>query len=93
MGHKQHKLLPIKRQAVLLLQLHPTLWPPMQALMFEAAARAHPEDGELHSALGVVYNLARRYDDAVEAFRWAGQEGDGGRAEEGFGKFGLGWAA
>lgn len=41
------------------------------ALMFEAAARAHPEDGELHSALGVVYNLARRYDDAVEAFREA----------------------
>ncbi len=38
--------------------------------MFEAAARAHPEDGELHSALGVVYNLGRRYDDAVEAFRW-----------------------
>ncbi|KAI7842283.1 hypothetical protein COHA_003924 [Chlorella ohadii] len=41
------------------------------ALMFEAAARAHPEDGELHSALGVVYNLGRRYDDAVEAFREA----------------------
>lgn len=51
--------------------LHPSLLVPNpQALMFEAAARAHPEDSELHSALGVVYNLGRRYDDAVEAFRW-----------------------
>lgn len=47
--------------------------------MFEAAARAHPEDGELHSALGVVYNLARRYDDAVEAFRCVGREMGGGQ--------------
>ena len=41
----------------------------LQAALFEAAARARPEDAELHSALGVVYNLARRYDDAVVAFQ------------------------
>ncbi|PSC73938.1 Peroxisome biogenesis 5 [Micractinium conductrix] len=41
------------------------------AALFEAAARARPEDAELHSALGVVYNLARRYDDAVVAFQEA----------------------
>jgi hypothetical protein len=42
---------------------------PPQAALFEAAARAHPDDGDVHAALGVVYNLCRRYDDAVAAFR------------------------
>ncbi|KAL4445746.1 hypothetical protein ABPG77_008945 [Micractinium sp. CCAP 211/92] len=41
------------------------------AALFEAAARASPQDAELHSALGVVYNLSRQYDDAVAAFREA----------------------
>ena len=44
--------------------------PRPQAALFEAAAQASPQDPELFSALGVVYNLARQYDDAVEAFRW-----------------------
>ena len=40
-----------------------------QAALFEAAARASPQDGDVYSALGVVYNLARQYDEAVQAFR------------------------
>ena len=52
------------------LRHQPTTLPP-QAALFEAAARAHPEDGEVYSALGVVLNLARQYDEAVEAFRCA----------------------
>ena len=34
--------------------------------MFEAAAVAHPGDVDVHTALGVVYNLTRDYDQAVE---------------------------
>ena len=43
----------------------------VQAALFEAAARASPQDGDVHSALGVVYNLGRQYDEAVQAFRCA----------------------
>lgn len=42
---------------------------PVQATLFEAAARAHPEDSDVHAALGVVYNLSRQFDEAVVAFR------------------------
>ena len=34
--------------------------------MFEAAAATHPGDADVHTALGVVYNLTRDYDQAVE---------------------------
>ena len=34
--------------------------------MFEAAALAHPQDADVHTALGVVYNLTRDFDQAVE---------------------------
>eukprot|EP00887_Chlorella_sp_A99_P004578 scaffold4.g4578.t1 len=39
--------------------------------LFEQAAAAHPEDADLHTALGVVHNLSRNYDAAVAAFRAA----------------------
>ncbi|GAB4823917.1 hypothetical protein N2152v2_010963 [Parachlorella kessleri] len=41
------------------------------ARMFESAALAHPQDADVHTALGVVYNLTRDFDQAVEAFRAA----------------------
>ncbi|KAL6770309.1 PEX5 [Auxenochlorella protothecoides x Auxenochlorella symbiontica] len=39
--------------------------------LLEAALAANPRDADLHTALGVVHNLARRYDEAVQAFRRA----------------------
>ena len=39
--------------------------------MFEAAARARPDDGEIHTVLGVLYNLSYEYPRAVESFREA----------------------
>ena len=38
---------------------------------FETAATSTPRDKDVHEALGVLYNLARRYEDAVAAFRAA----------------------
>lgn len=39
--------------------------------LFHEAARMAPEDGDVHTVLGVLYNLSREYDRAVEAFRMA----------------------
>eukprot|EP00192_Tetraselmis_astigmatica_P006655 CAMPEP_0117683932 /NCGR_PEP_ID=MMETSP0804-20121206/20753_1 /TAXON_ID=1074897 /ORGANISM="Tetraselmis astigmatica, Strain CCMP880" /LENGTH=738 /DNA_ID=CAMNT_0005494737 /DNA_START=148 /DNA_END=2364 /DNA_ORIENTATION=+ len=39
--------------------------------MFNAALEATPQDAEIASALGVLYNLSRDYDAAVQAFRHA----------------------
>ena len=39
--------------------------------MFEAALEASPADAEIASALGVLFNLSRDYDRAVNAFRHA----------------------
>lgn len=38
---------------------------------FESAAIESPQDKDVHAALGVLYNLARRYDDAIAAFQAA----------------------
>lgn len=39
--------------------------------LFRMAAQKHPEDADVHAALGVLCNLARQYEDAVMAFRQA----------------------
>ncbi|GAQ79926.1 peroxin 5 [Klebsormidium nitens] len=39
--------------------------------MFRAAVREAPEDADLHTVLGVLFNLSREYDLAIEAFRQA----------------------
>ncbi len=39
--------------------------------MFEAALEASPQDAEIASALGVLYNLSRDWDGAVRSFRHA----------------------
>lgn len=40
-------------------------------LMLERALATNPRDADLHTALGVVHNLARHYDEAAAAFRAA----------------------
>lgn len=44
---------------------------PEQTTLLETALAASPRDPDLHTALGVAHNLARRYDEAVHAFRRA----------------------
>eukprot|EP00959_Pyramimonas_sp_CCMP1952_P269929 5643522-Pyramimonas_sp.AAC.1 len=44
---------------------------PTVAELFMAAAARHPEDADVHTVLGVVYNLSREYGKATEAFRQA----------------------
>lgn len=39
--------------------------------LFQEAAAASPQDADVYAALGVLLNLARRYGDAVDAFRTA----------------------
>jgi peroxin-5 len=39
--------------------------------LFRAAAQKHPDDADIHAALGVLCNLARQYEDAVTSFRLA----------------------
>jgi peroxin-5 len=39
--------------------------------MFREAVREAPEDADLHTVLGVVFNLSREYDLAIAAFRQA----------------------
>ena len=42
-----------------------------QARMFLTAAQQHPEDAELHMALGVLHHLARQYNSAITSFEQA----------------------
>lgn len=65
------------------LQNHPkygTLAPPQQgdslyyadvARLFGEAAQMSPEDADVHIVLGVLYNLSREYDKAIESFQTA----------------------
>ncbi|MCO5605091.1 hypothetical protein L7F22_059270 [Adiantum nelumboides] len=39
--------------------------------LFHEAARMAPEDADVHTVLGVLYNLSREYDRAIEGFRTA----------------------
>lgn len=39
--------------------------------LFHEAAQMSPEDADVHTVLGVLYNLSREYDRAIEAFRTA----------------------
>jgi tetratricopeptide (TPR) repeat protein len=41
------------------------------AELFHAAAAHDPMDADVHTVLGVLYNISREYDKAVEAFRTA----------------------
>eukprot|EP00249_Psilotum_nudum_P018974 c27047_g1_i1 orf=150-2450(+) len=41
------------------------------ANLFHEAAQMSPEDGDVHTVLGVLYNLSREYNKAVEAFQTA----------------------
>ncbi|KAL1815009.1 hypothetical protein ACET3Z_017583 [Daucus carota] len=41
------------------------------ARFFSDAAKMSPEDADLHIVLGVLYNLSREYDRAIESFRTA----------------------
>lgn len=41
------------------------------AHLFHEAAQMSPEDADIHTVLGVLYNLSREYDRAIEAFRTA----------------------
>lgn len=36
--------------------------------IFQTASARHPEEAELHAAVGVLQHLSRRYDAAIEAF-------------------------
>jgi hypothetical protein len=45
--------------------------PPKVLTLYLAAARANPHDPEVHTVLGVLYNLSREYPKAVDAFRRA----------------------
>ena len=39
--------------------------------MFNEAAQLSPEDADVHIVLGVLYNLSREYDKAIESFQTA----------------------
>lgn len=39
--------------------------------LYEGAAAASPQDADVHAALGVLYNLSRKFDGAVNAFKAA----------------------
>lgn len=39
--------------------------------LFQEAAAAEPQDADVHAALGVLFNLSRRYGEAISAFRKA----------------------
>ncbi|CAL8998763.1 unnamed protein product [Prunus brigantina] len=41
------------------------------ARLFNEAAQMSPEDADVHIVLGVLYNLSREYDKAIESFRLA----------------------
>lgn len=39
--------------------------------LFSTAASLSPEDGDVHTVLGVLYNLSREYDKAIDSFQMA----------------------
>jgi len=39
--------------------------------IFNEAAQMSPEDADVHIVLGVLYNLSREYDKAIESFKTA----------------------
>jgi peroxin-5 len=39
--------------------------------LFQEAARLSPEDSDIHTVLGVLYNLSRNYDKAISSFERA----------------------
>lgn len=41
------------------------------ARSFNDAAKLSPEDADVHIVLGVLYNLSREYDKAIESFKTA----------------------
>lgn len=41
------------------------------AMLFNEAAKMSPEDADVHIVLGVLYNLSREYDKAIESFKTA----------------------
>jgi len=41
------------------------------ARLFNEAAQMSPEDGDVHTVLGVLYNLSREFDKAIRAFQTA----------------------
>ncbi|CAN0922892.1 Peroxisome biogenesis protein 5 [Linum grandiflorum] len=47
----------------------PSLFYADVAKLFEDAAQMSPEDADVHIVLGVLYNLSREYDKAIESFR------------------------
>lgn len=41
------------------------------ARIFNEAAQISPEDADVHIVLGVLYNLSREYDNAIDSFKTA----------------------
>lgn len=41
------------------------------AMLFNDAAKLSPDDADVHIVLGVLYNLSREFDKAIEAFQTA----------------------
>lgn len=41
------------------------------ARLFEEASQMSPEDADVHIVLGVLYNLSREYDKAIDSFKTA----------------------
>lgn len=41
------------------------------ARLFNDAAKLSPDDSDVHVVLGVLYNLSREYDKAIDAFQTA----------------------
>lgn len=53
------------------LELADSLYYADVARLFNEAAQMSPEDADVHIVLGVLYNLSREYDKAIEAFQTA----------------------
>ncbi|CAI0540820.1 unnamed protein product [Linum tenue] len=49
----------------------PSLFYADVARLFEEAAQLSPEDADVHIVLGVLYNLSREYDKAIDSFKLA----------------------
>eukprot|EP00252_Welwitschia_mirabilis_P003211 TRINITY_DN132_c0_g1_i1.p1 TRINITY_DN132_c0_g1~~TRINITY_DN132_c0_g1_i1.p1 ORF type:complete len:744 (-),score=173.80 TRINITY_DN132_c0_g1_i1:395-2626(-) len=60
------------KYGVLVPQDHPESLSHIEVVrLFNEAAQMSPEDGDVHTVLGVLYNLSREYDKAVQAFQTA----------------------